>query len=275
MHGGDRVRDSAIGRRSRAAMSARSRLHGLELRHALLEVVPVRHDHLGALLDEHLADVLGLLRVVVAAGVGDGGDASAHGAQGAAFAVLDGDALGRLHADLLHGEEVDGRVGLGGGRGQGAGGAEDVARWEVLVLPHLLDTRLDAAQRARADHGHLVLVLVALERLGGADARLRLLEQRGDDPVLLHAHVALALLVVEREAVLGLHAAHHAAEVLADEVDHQARAGVAVRDAVLGEDLVGQLRAGLEGQLLGEDERVVAVKQDLGELPASRKQGTW
>ena len=47
-----------------------------------------------------------------------------------------------------------------------------------------------------------------------------------------------------------------------NEVFEEAGACVAVRNAFLSEDLVGELRAGFEGELFGEHERVVTVEED-------------
>lgn len=58
----------------------------------------------------------------------------------------------------------------------------------------------------------------------------------------------------------------HAAEVLADEVVEQLGAGVAFLDFVFGEDLVGEVGAGFEGEFFAEDEGVVAVEEDFGNL---------
>jgi hypothetical protein len=58
----------------------------------------------------------------------------------------------------------------------------------------------------------------------------------------------------------------HAAEVLADELLDQGLAGEALLDVATGGDLVDEVGAGLEGELLGEDERVVAVEQKSSDL---------
>jgi hypothetical protein len=64
--------------------------------------------------------------------------------------------------------------------------------------------------------------------------------------------------------VLGLQGEQHAAEVVADEVLEQGLGRVAlVGDAMLVEDLVGELGAGLKGQVLRLAEGVVAVEQDV------------
>jgi len=63
-----------------------------------------------------------------------------------------------------------------------------------------------------------------------------------------------------------LQAFEHAAEVLADEVFEELRAGVAVGETFFFEDLVGQIGAGLEGEGFGEDEGVVAVEEDVFDL---------
>jgi hypothetical protein len=43
------------------------------------------------------------------------------------------------------------------------------------------------------------------------------------------------------------------------------RAGVLLGDVLGGEDLVGELGAGFEGEFLGEDEGVVAVEEERGD----------
>lgn len=58
----------------------------------------------------------------------------------------------------------------------------------------------------------------------------------------------------------------HAAEVLADELGHQGGPGVVGLDVVFGEDGVGELGAGGEGEGFGEDEGVVAVEEEGGDL---------
>ena len=59
---------------------------------------------------------------------------------------------------------------------------------------------------------------------------------------------------------------HHAAEVLADEVDQELGSGVASIDLVLFEDLIGKFGAGFEGQFLGEDQGVVAIEKEFFDL---------
>jgi len=63
-----------------------------------------------------------------------------------------------------------------------------------------------------------------------------------------------------------LQAAHHAAEVLADEGREQLRAGEALIDVVAFEDFVGELGAGSKGQFFGEDKGVVTVEEELCDL---------
>lgn len=53
---------------------------------------------------------------------------------------------------------------------------------------------------------------------------------------------------------------------MADEVGKEFGAGVALGDVVFGEDLVGEVGAGFEGEFFGEDEGVVAVEEDFGDL---------
>ena len=58
----------------------------------------------------------------------------------------------------------------------------------------------------------------------------------------------------------------HATEVLADELLDQARASEADIEAALLANLIDEVGAGLEGKLLGEDEGVVAVEKEGGDL---------
>ena len=59
---------------------------------------------------------------------------------------------------------------------------------------------------------------------------------------------------------------HHAAEVLADEVLEEAMRRVACLDAMLLEELVGQVAAGFECKFLREAKSVVAVEQNVLDL---------
>jgi hypothetical protein len=58
----------------------------------------------------------------------------------------------------------------------------------------------------------------------------------------------------------------HAAEVLAHKLIDQRLSSEALVDSLLLADRVDELGAGLEGELLREDERVVAVKEEGGDL---------
>jgi hypothetical protein len=66
--------------------------------------------------------------------------------------------------------------------------------------------------------------------------------------------------------VLLLQTNHHAAEVLADEVLEEAMSRVAFLDAMLLEELVGQVAAGFECEFLREAKSVVAVEQNVLDL---------
>jgi len=72
------------------------------------------------------------------------------------------------------------------------------------------------------------------------------------------------------EVVLVAQREQHAAEVLADEFGHQGGAGIVGLDVVFGEDGVGELGAGREGEGFGEDEGVVAVEEEGGDLRGRR-----
>jgi len=53
---------------------------------------------------------------------------------------------------------------------------------------------------------------------------------------------------------------------LANEVGQELRAGVALVDVVFGEYLIGEIGAGFEGELLGQDEGIVTVEEQVGNL---------
>ncbi len=237
------------------------------------ELGPVAHDDDGAGVGQDLFH-LGLARVLVRADVANDLDAGAGAAEGAALAVLDGDALRGGAAERLEGVQVDGRVGLAGGFGQRRGGREDDVTRKVLVLADLFDGGLDAAQRRRRDDGHEVF-LGGGERLelrvdarAGAEGGAQL----GNDGVLLLGDVLFHVGVGDLDAVALLQGGEHAAEVLADKLLDERLAVEAQVDAALLVDLVDEVGAGLKGELLGEDEGVVAVEEegvDLGVVTAS------
>jgi hypothetical protein len=53
---------------------------------------------------------------------------------------------------------------------------------------------------------------------------------------------------------------------LADELAEELRACVAIWDGAGGENFVGELGAGFEGELFRKDERVIAVEEEGGDL---------
>lgn len=209
-----------------------------------------------------------LLVAVVAADVADDGDTGTDGAQSTGLAILHSDRLlSRLIAHL-EGVEVDGGVRLRGRRGERGGSAEDTVGVEKPVLPDLLDGGLNTTESGRGDHRHVVLALVVelLEFFASTDTGLRLRIELGDDLILLFLHEPLQLVRAQLKLVLGLERDHHATEVLAHEILDELVAGVAVGNVVLLKDLIGKIGAGFEGQLLREDQGVVAIEEDLGDL---------
>lgn len=223
------------------------------------------------LLLQHLGNPLLFFALLVGADVADEGNASVLGSSGAAPAVLDSNTLLRVDANGLAGVEVDGGIRLRGGLGQRAGSAEDAVR-EVLFDADLAKGSLDTGQSGRRDDSQAVLLLLVqlLEDIDDAGAGLGLGLQLLDDLAQLALNVCVEFLRGQLEVVLLGERDHHATEVLADEVLQQGGAGVAVGDALLLEDLIGEFGAGLESELLGEDEGVVAVEQDLLDLQRVR-----
>ena len=197
------------------------------------ELAPVRHDNLSARILQDLSHLRRLFGLV-ATDVADDGDIGADGAHGAAAAVLDSDTLRGLDAELFHGVQVDGGVGLAGRLGERGCGAIDVVRVEVFVLADLFDAGFDAAEGAAGYDCHLVGLFA--KELGELDvyssARLELFLELGDDLVFFAEHVGLELVRRHLDAVLLLQGDHHAAEVLADEFGHQLWPSVFLWDVV-------------------------------------------
>ena len=139
---------------------------------------------------------------------------------------------------------------------------------EVLGLVDLLDAGHDTTERTGTDDGEPVfLAFVQLvEFFAAAHTGLGIPLQFGNDPILFHGHVLLQLRAGDGEVVLFLQVHDHAAEVLADEVVEEFGAGVAVWDVIFGEDLVGEIGTGFKGEFFRENEGVVAVEEDFGDL---------
>ena len=227
----------------------------LDLLENLGELLPVVHDGTGAaLIGEELGHLLHLLGAVLDAvdtDVADEGNAGTLGGSGTALAVLDGDALLVLDAQLLASVVVDSRVGLAGRGVQAGSGTVDMLVGEVVINADLLYAGDDTGLGGGADNGHgVALLLQALKLLRNAGAGLALLAQLGGDGAELAVNVGIDLIRGHGEAVLLLQADEHAAEVVADEVLQQLLNGVALRLAPFLQDLVSQVRAGLEGQTL-------------------------
>jgi len=243
----------------------------LDLLQALWELLPVIHNDLAlGRLGQKFGHLLHLLLAIldaIHANISDTRNTGPHGSRSAALAVLNGDALLRLHAQLLAGVEVDGRVGLAGRRVQARRGTVDVLIGEVVVDLDLLDTGDDARLGRRADDRHRVaLLLEVLELLRHAGADGGLLGEFEGDGAEFAVDVVVHLGLRHLEVELLLEAVEHAAEVLADEVGEELFDGVAFLDVMFLEELVGQVGAGFKGEVFGEDEGVVAVEEDVFDL---------
>lgn len=225
-----------------------------------------RAELLGEQLDVGSDLLLGVLLVVIGSDVAQQGDAGVLRRGRAAPAVLDGNALAGLEAEHLAGVEVDGGVGLGSRGVDAARGGEDalVGLAEVLVDLDGLDGGDDTGHGGGGDDGLGVLALLVDLVEDGDDvlAGRGLLAQVRDGELELAGGVGVELVGGHGEVVHLEEAGHHAGEVAADVLVHELDALVALLDAVLLEDLVGELRAGGEGRDLGQHERVVAVEED-------------
>lgn len=226
-------------------------------------------------LDHGVQLLLALL--VVGSDVSQKGDAGVLGSGGTASAVLDGDALAGLVAELLAGVKVDGRVRLGDGGVDAAGSGEDadVGLVEELVHLGLLNGGDDAGHGGGGDDGHVVLLVLLelLEDLNDVLAGFSLCTEVRNGGVELLGDPLVELVGGDGEAVTGAEAGHHAAEVLADELVHELGAAIALLEAELLENLVGELSAGLERGVLGENERVIAVEEKALDLTRERLDG--
>lgn len=244
---------------------------GLDLLDGLWELLPVVHDDLGvAGFGERLGHLLLLglaLLETVDSDVGDEWDACTHAGSGSGLAVLDSQALLWLDTELLAGVEVDGGVGLagwwverGGSRVDGLVGEE---AHEVGLLEGCNDTWLGGG---RDDRHWVALSLGPLELLSDTWALDALLAQLGSDAAELHVDILVDLLRRHGEVVLLLEADEHVAEIVADEVLEQRVGGVASIDAVLLQNLIGEVGTSFEGETLRLAEGVVAVEEDVLDL---------
>ena len=244
-------------------------LRSLDSSQLAREFVPVVHDLGDAQSLEDTGNLFLLLLAMVWSGVANDRDAGADSRGGTALAILNGDTFAGLLAENLAGVQVDGGIGLARGLLERSGGAEDVVGREVLGLVDLLDRGLDTTKGARGDYSEAIFlgVVELLQLLGGVNTRLGGFLELGNHAVLLHLDVGLEVFGGDGKVVDLLQGAQHTAEVLTDEVGDELLAGVVdVLDPILGEDLVRKVGAGLEGELLGQDERVVAVEQDVSDL---------
>ena len=236
-----------------------------------MKLRPILHHNLHPQILQRLRHLRLLLTARVAAHIPDDGNARPDRTQRPTLAVLDRHTLPRLLSDDLARMQVDGRIGLRGRFLERGRSAEDMLGGEELVLADLDDGGLDAAQGAAAHDRETVFLLAVqfLQLRGAVDAGLGVALQLGDDPVLFLADVRFQLVVGDAEVELCLQGDDHAAEVLADEIGEEFGAGVALFDVVFGEDFVGEIGAGFEGELFAQHERVVAVEEELCDLGIS------
>lgn len=265
---GSKDRDSKKDGWTRLEGGAVRLLHLLDLLDAPIPFTPVPHDDLCSLLEEELGHLVLLLGGGVAANVRDDRDASSNGTEATTLAVLNSNTLRCLLSDNLERVEIDGWVRLGSRLFERSSSGEDVVFREETGLVDLLDGGLDASKGRGRDDSHTVLLLSEhLDKdLVDANAGLGLSLEFSNDTVLLLLDVALELLWRNRDVKLALDRDHHAAEVLANELADKLVAGVALLNAMLLQDLVGNVGTGLKSKLLGKDEGVVTVKEDVGDL---------
>ena len=235
------------------------------------ELGPVLHDDDGTSIGQNLLHLL-LLVIGIWANVANDLDTGTSTAQGATLAVLNSHSLLGLLAKLVQGVEVDSRVRLAGGLRQTRGSREDDITLEVLVLANLLNASLHTSQSRGRDDRELVLSRGSqlLELVIHARARPEGSLELGNDGVLLLKDVLLHILRGNLDVVDLLEGGEHASEVLADELGDEGLAREAGVKVAASADLVDEIGTCLESELLGENEGVVAVEKEGGDLQAGR-----
>ena len=239
----------------------------LDLFEDVRELSPLVHERFASEVHQHLC-LLVLFFFGVAPDVGNGVDLGTNRSHSTGLAVLNGEAGLCLRSDDLHGVQVDSGVWFGGWLRQAGGRAEDQVIREESVLADLLDTGKDSRFGGGRDNGHAVLsrFLQLLELGSGTFTLLGVCFEILDHLIHLLADIVVQLILGYGKVVFLLDGHHHAAEVLADEVFDELVASVAVRDALLLEDGVGEIGTCFEGEHFREDKSVVTVEEEIFDL---------
>lgn len=164
--------------------------------------------------------------------------------------------------------QVDGGIRLGGWLFERGSSTEDMIWGKEPILVDFLNGCHHTPQRAAAYDGQAVfLACVHLLKLGGAvDAWFSVTFELLNNLIFLHADVLLHFVGWDGKVELFLQGDDHTAKILADEVIEQFGPGVTLLEAILGENLVGEISASFEGKLLTQDESVVTIKEQFGNL---------
>ena len=95
----------------------------------------------------------------------------------------------------------------------------------------------------------ILLALIQLLQLWAAiHTRLGISLQLRNNPILFLAHIPLHLILGNGEVEISFGEDDHAAEILPDKVVEEFGSSVAGIDVVFGEDFVGEVGAGFEGE---------------------------
>jgi hypothetical protein len=236
----------------------------LNLLQALLKLTPMIHNRLRPTrLRKHLSHLLHLLLPILDAinpHVPDERNPRPHGSSSPTPAILHRHALLGLNPQLLTRIEVDLRVRLAARRRQARRRTVHMLIREETINAHFLETRHHPGLRARAHDAHRIPLRLDLLQLSSHAIALDCFGgQLGGDGAELAVDVFVELLGGHGEVVFLLEADHHPAEVVAHEVLEELVDCVALGEAMFLEELVCEIRAGFEGEALGEDEGVVAV----------------
>lgn len=216
----------------------------------LWKLVLVRRDCLRADIFQHLLHLSLLLRTVIASHIAYEMDARTNRTIRATPAVLDGNTLLWFPAEPFHGPKVDGGIGLGSWLGKRRGSAVNVFRLKVFIMAHLPDCRKDKSI-ATAAHDCEVVFLgrCQLPQLLLAALILSTLRTQGsNNSILLFRDPVFVFAVGQLEVLLLLQADRHPTESLPNELDNELSAGVAVRDTLLGEDVISEPNTSFKGR---------------------------
>jgi hypothetical protein len=234
----------------------------LNLIQAALELAPILHDNSTARIRQHLPHLF-LLALLIAPRIPNRLNLCSICSSRTTLAILYGHTLLCRLPQHLNSMQIDRWIRLAGRLRQARRSTEHMLARKVLILSHLINTSLHSSKSTGADNRQMVFpMFLQLLQLGiHALTRSQLLLQLRNNFVFFLGDVFLEFFVRHLVLIFGFQGDHHAAEVLPDELGEELRPCVAIGDVPRCQDLVCELSAGFEGELFGEDERVIAIEE--------------